>query len=81
MAGKSSMSANSFNGSLEVGKRTWREGVKLWFKRFIKKKKKKKKKNEYKRDLLSQSKWIQLLSPNGPKVIEANLIDQTRWKC
>ena len=43
MAGKSSMSANSFNGSLEVGKRTWREGVKLWFKRFIKKKKKKKK--------------------------------------
>ena len=41
MAGKSSMSANSFNGSLEVGKRTWREGVKLWFKRLETKKKKK----------------------------------------
>ena len=56
MAGKSSMKPNSLDGSLEVGKRTWREGVKLQFKRL---EKKKKKKYEYKRDLLSQSKWIQ----------------------
>ena len=52
MAGKSSMSANSLDGSLEVGKRNWREGVKLWFKRL----ETKKKKNEWiqKRSLITK---------------------------
>ena len=33
VARKSSMSANSLDGSLEVGKGTWREGDKLRFER------------------------------------------------
>ena len=67
MAGKSSVSDNSVDESLEVGKWTWREGVKLQSKRLEEKKCYESiQKIEISYSYISQIKWIQMLSPNGP---------------
>ena len=72
MVGKSSMSDNLIDGSLEVGKWTWREGVKLQSKRLEEKKMLWINTKEISYSYISQIKWIQMLSPNGPKWTKMN---------
>ena len=81
VAGKSSVSDNSIDGSLEVGKWTWREGVKLQSKRL---EEKKCYESIQKRSLiviyhrLNEYKCYHQMDLSGPKWIEVDLKDQSR---
>ena len=83
VAGKSSVSDNSIGGSLEVGKWTWREGVKLQSKRLEEKKILWINTKEisyliviYHR--LNEYKCYHQMDLSGPKWIEVDLKDQSR---
>ena len=81
MVGKSSMSDNLIDGSLEVGKWTWREGVKLQSKRL---EEKKCYESIQKRSLiviyhrLNEYKCYHWIELSGPEWTEVDLKDQSR---
>ena len=81
VAGKSSVSDNSIDGSLEAGKRTWREGVKLQSKRL---EEKKCYESTQKRPLiviyhrLNEYKCYHQMDLSGPKWTKVDLKNQSR---
>ena len=76
VVGKSFVSANSIDGSLEWGKWTWREGVKLRSKRLEKKKMLWINTKEISYIYISKIKWIKMSSLNGLKWTE---LTKQRW--